>query len=216
MQSLNQMVLAGKVLYLGISDTPAWFVTRANEYARNHGLRPFVVYQGKWSAANRDFEREIIPMVKYEGMALAPWGTLGAGQFKTDEQRKQGGRTGRAPTERDIQVSRVLESIAVRKNTLLTSVALAYVMHKTPYVFPIVGGRKIEHLQANIEALSLALTPEEVQEIEDAYPFELGFPLNFIYGEKLPQHPSIVRVLENGSHYDYVSEPKSIEAQRST
>ncbi|KAL6405282.1 putative norsolorinic acid reductase protein [Ilyonectria robusta] len=210
------MVLAGKVLYLGISDTPAWFVTRANEYARNHGLRQFVVYQGKWSAANRDFEREILPMVKYEGMALAPWGALGSGQFKTEEQRQQGGRVARPPTEEETKVSRVFEKLAKEKNTALTSVALAYVLHKAPYVFPIVGGRRVEHLKGNIEALKLELSPNDLKEIEDAYTFEIGFPLNFVYGEKFPQHPSIVRTVENGSDYDYVPEQKPISPAKET
>lgn len=57
MQSLNHLVALGKVLYLGISDTPAWVVTKPNQYARDHGLKPFSVYQGHWSAAKRDFER---------------------------------------------------------------------------------------------------------------------------------------------------------------
>jgi aryl-alcohol dehydrogenase-like predicted oxidoreductase len=67
MQSLNYLVQQGKVLYLGISDTPAWVVSKANQYARDHGLRQFSVYQGRWSAADRDFERDIIPMVRDEG-----------------------------------------------------------------------------------------------------------------------------------------------------
>jgi aryl-alcohol dehydrogenase-like predicted oxidoreductase len=62
MQSLNDLVALGKVHYLGISDSPAWIVSKANQYARDHGLRQFCVYQGNWSAATRDFEREIIPM----------------------------------------------------------------------------------------------------------------------------------------------------------
>ncbi len=90
MQSLNDLVRAGKVLYLGISDTPAWTVSKANEYARNHGLRQFVVYQGRWSAAARDFERDIIPMCQAEGMGIAPWGSLGGGNFKSEEARKEG------------------------------------------------------------------------------------------------------------------------------
>lgn len=64
MKSLNAAADAGKIIYLGVSDTPAWVVSKANEYARNHGLRQFVVYQGQWSAASRDFERDIIPMVQ--------------------------------------------------------------------------------------------------------------------------------------------------------
>lgn len=70
MQSLNHLVVQGKVLYLGVSDTPAWVVSKANQYARDHGLRQFCVYQGRWSAASRDFEREIIPMCRDEGVSV--------------------------------------------------------------------------------------------------------------------------------------------------
>jgi aryl-alcohol dehydrogenase-like predicted oxidoreductase len=88
MKSLNALCDQGKVLYLGVSDTPAWIVAKANQYARDHGLRQFVVYQGLWSAAKRDFEREIIPMCEAEGMGLAPWGALGGGNFKTVSRPK--------------------------------------------------------------------------------------------------------------------------------
>ncbi|KAF1993303.1 Aldo/keto reductase [Amniculicola lignicola CBS 123094] len=182
MQSLNQLVSSGKVLYLGISDTPAWIVSKANEYARNHGLRPFSVYQGNWSAALRDFEREILPMTREEGMALAPWGALGGGAFTTEEKRKANDK-GRAsqPTEEQIKISKVLEALANKKNTAITSVALAYVMHKAPYVFPIVGGRNTKHLQGNIEALALELSDEEIDEIEAQSDFEVGFPMGFLF-----------------------------------
>jgi aryl-alcohol dehydrogenase-like predicted oxidoreductase len=185
MQSLNHQVTAGRVIYLGASDMPAWVVSKANEYARSHGMRGFSVYQGNWSAEKRDFERDIIPMCLNEGMALAPWGALGGGNFKTEEQRTSGeGRNiaamGRALPQSAVEVSRVLEKIAKRKNTLITSVALAYVMHKTPYVFPIVGGRKVDHLKGNIEALSLELSDEDMKEIEAATPFEMGFPHSII------------------------------------
>lgn len=79
MQSLNTLITQGKVLYLGISDTPAWVVVKANAYAREHGLRPFSIYQGRYSALMRDLERDIIPMCRDEGMAVHPWGVLGSG-----------------------------------------------------------------------------------------------------------------------------------------
>ena len=66
MRALNDVVAQGKVLYLGISDTPAWIVAKANEYARGHNLTPFVLYQGRYNAAIRDMEREIIPMCRSE------------------------------------------------------------------------------------------------------------------------------------------------------
>jgi aryl-alcohol dehydrogenase-like predicted oxidoreductase len=166
-------------------------VSKANEYARGQGLRPFVVYQGRWSAADRDFERDIIPMCRAEGMGLAPWGALGAGNFKTKEQFKSEDRRNFAPqSERQEKLSAALEGIANRRGTKITSVALAYVMHKTPYVFPIVGCRKVSYLKDNIEALNLKLSDEEIDEIEDAVPFDLGFPSSFITVGKL-RNPEI-------------------------
>lgn len=188
MNSLHNMVVNGKVLYLGISDTPAWLVVKCNDYARFHGLTQFSVYQGHWSCAMRDFERDILPMVEAEGMGLAPWGAIGRGWFKPREEynnRASGdGRTMGEQPEKYVRIAGVLEDIAKRKGdgTLITSVALAYVMHKAPYVFPIVGGRKVSHLKGNIDALGVKLTAEEIDEIDGAEPFDVGFPMNFLFG----------------------------------
>ncbi|KAL9610729.1 MAG: hypothetical protein Q9167_004592 [Letrouitia subvulpina] len=219
MRSLNTVCDQGKVLYLGISDTPAWVVAKANEYARCHGLRQFVVYEGRWSAADRDFERDIISLCAAEGMGIMPWGPLGGGNFKTAKQHQEVAGQGRnmaPPREKDVKVSAVLEKIARQKNTLLTSVALAYVLHKTPYVFPIVGGRKIEHLQGNIEALSLELSDEEIQAIEGAVEFDPGFPWNFI----APMNPSggkgpkDIVFTDMSGKFDYVEGPFPIRPHK--
>lgn len=182
MKALHHVVASGKVLYLGISDTPAWIVSKANEYARQQGLTQFSVYQGLWNAAVRDFERDIIPMCESEGMALAPWGALGRGAFMSPEdyeKKEEGRKVGQS--ENGKKVSAALDKLAKEKGTLITSIALAYVRHKSPYVFPIVGGRKIEHLKSNIEALGIELSDEEVDEIDGAAPFDHGFPLNFVF-----------------------------------
>jgi aryl-alcohol dehydrogenase-like predicted oxidoreductase len=141
------------------------------------------VYQGRWSAADRDFEREIIPMTRDEGMALAPWGSLGGGNFTVSEKEASGekGRQHRPQTDLQKRVALKLTEIAKSKNTQVTSVALAYVMHKAPYVFPIVGGRKVEHLKGNIEALGLQLSDEEMDAIDATSDFDVGFPMNFLY-----------------------------------
>ena len=185
MHALHNVVTAGKVLYLGISDTPAWVVSKANEYARQKGLTPFVVYQGLWNASMRDFERDILPMCESEGMAIAPWGALGRGNFRPAadyEKAKEEGRQGPGANEDQKKVAAALEKLAKSKGTAITSVAQAYVMHKYPYVFPIVGGRKIEHLKGNIEGLGVDLTDEEVDEIEGVVPFDVGFPMNMLFG----------------------------------
>lgn len=187
MHSLNDLVASGKVLYLGISDTPVWVVAQANQYARDHGLRPFVIYQGMWSAAIRDMERDIIPFCRNEGMAIAPYGVLNQGRFQTAEgfkarEENNPGRNLAPLSKRDKQVSAVLEELANSKGAELLGVALAYARQYAPYVFPIVGGRKVEHLKGNIEALSVELTEEEVARIQSAYEFDAGFPHTFLSG----------------------------------
>jgi aryl-alcohol dehydrogenase-like predicted oxidoreductase len=187
MHSLNDLVASGKVMFLGISDTPAWVVTKANQYARDHGLRQFVVYQGLWNAATRDFERDIIPMCRDEGMGLLPYGTLGQGRFQTEasfveREKNNPGRKMKPVSVVERNVSKILEKIAKAKGTELTSVALAYVMQKTPYVFPIVGGRKLEHIKGNVAALGVSLSEEDIKEIEGAYEFDFGFPSTFLSG----------------------------------
>lgn len=216
MQSLNALVLSGKVLYLGISDTPAWIVSKCNQYARDHGFRQFSVYQGRWSAEHRDFERDIINMAADEGMGLAPWGALGGGDFKSDEQRKSdAGRKMKAePTEAAIKISKVLEKIANEKNTIITSVALAYVMRKAKYVFPIVGGRKVEHLKGNIEALSLELSDDDVKQIEESNGFDVGFPLNFLGGPNGVKSPSDVWLTNLAGTTDHIQASKPLPAHK--
>lgn len=189
MHSLNDLVAAGKVIYLGISDTPAWVVAKANQYARDHGLRQFSVYQGLWNASIRDFEREIIPMARDEGMGLVPWGALGQGRLRSEQgfKEREKENTGRQNkvTDHDKAVSKVLEKIGNELDTDVISVALAYLLHKVPYVVPIIGGRKVEHLQGNIKALDVSLTEEHMKEIEKAYQFDPGFPHTFLSGSLL-------------------------------
>ncbi|KKA22299.1 Aryl-alcohol dehydrogenase Aad14 [Rasamsonia emersonii CBS 393.64] len=190
MDSLHILVQQGKVLYLGISDSPAWVVAAANTYARAHGKTPFSIYQGQWNVMRRDLEREIIPMARHFGMAIAPWDVLGGGRFQSKkeiEERKKRGEPLRSlfrppeQTETEIKVSEALAKVAEEHGIdSVTAIALAYVRAKAPNVFPLVGGRKIEHLKANIQALSIKLTPEQIAYLESIVPFDVGFPGYFL------------------------------------
>jgi len=124
-------------------------------------------------------------------MALAPWGVLARGKLRTDEEeerRNQSGEHGRTSlntdwkrNEQEKAVSAALEKVAKEVGAKhITAVAIAYVMQKTPYVFPIIGGRKVEHLQANLEALEIVLSPEHIKYLESIVPFDLGFPAAMI------------------------------------
>ena len=190
MDSLHLLVQQGKVLYLGISDTPAWIVSAANEYARAHAKTPFSIYQGRWNVMRRDFERDVLPMARHYGMALAPWDVIGGGKFQTAAQveaRKKQGESlrnffGSQQSEEEIKVSAALEKVAkeLGDDYSISGVALAYVMAKAPKVFPIVGGRKVEHLKDNIKALTIKLSREQIKALEAATPFDIGFPGNFL------------------------------------
>ncbi|KAK9490979.1 NADP-dependent oxidoreductase domain-containing protein [Lipomyces doorenjongii] len=189
MDSLHILVEQGKVLYLGVSDTPAWVVSAANIYARDHGKTPFSIYQGRWNVLLRDFERDIIPMARHFGMALAPWDALGGGKFQTKkavEERKKKGEglrsiVGGDQSEDEEKMSEALAKVASEHGIeSITVIALAYVLTKVPNVFPLVGGRKVEHLQDNIQALKIKLTTEQIEYLESVKPFDVGFPNNFI------------------------------------
>jgi len=191
MNGLHKLVQQGKVLYLGVSDTPAWVVSQANQYARDHGKTPFVIYQGLWNVMDRSIERDIVPMCKAHGMALAPWSVLAGGKLRSDEEeerRVQSGDAGRgAPgyewrrNEKERTMSAALAKVAKEVGVKhVTAVAIAYVMQKAPYVFPVVGGRKVEQLEANVEALEIVLSPEHIKYLESIVPFERGFPYGLI------------------------------------
>ncbi|TFB02416.1 Norsolorinic acid reductase A [Trichoderma ghanense] len=217
MHSLHNLVVAGKVLYLGISSTPAWVVAKANEYARQKGLTPFSVYQGQWNAAEREIERDVIPMCIDEGMAQAPFGVLGMGYFRTsaqraaenDDEEREGRKVPFVDKPQKTVMADTLEKIAVARGTPITSIALAWVRTKAPYCFPILGGRKIEQLKANIEALAIDLSEEERETIESAVPFHFGYPQEFLGGAKGALYGQDAWTTKRLGHFDWVTPPQA-------
>lgn len=127
MRGLHSFVMERKILYLGVCNTPAWVVVKANMFARQHGLTPFSIYSGNWNLAKRDLEAEIIPMCESEGMGVVPWGALGSGNLLSSEQREErekteGARKLRPLKERDVRISEVVERIAREKGTTFQAV----------------------------------------------------------------------------------------------
>lgn len=128
-------------------------------------------------------------MARHFGMALAPWDVLGGGKFQSKaaiEERKKNNEGLRSlmgssgQNEDEVKISAALEEVANEHNVTVTAVALAYVMSKTINVFPLVGGRKVEHLHDNIKALTIKLSDAQIKKLEDVRPFDIGFPNNFI------------------------------------
>jgi len=154
-------------------------------------------------------------MCKAEGLGLAPWGVLGSGMFKTQAQlakfeetgeKGRVGGMGALTHEKNRPIVAVLEKIAEKKKSTVTGIAQAYVMAKVPYVFPIIGIRKVEYLKDSIDALTnVILSDEDIKELEDASPIDLGFPHNMV-GADLQS--SLIRLMDN---YEHVQEPRSIQ-----
>lgn len=189
---------------------PAWFIVKCNAYARQHGLATFVVYSGKWNAADRDMEREYLDMCASEGMAISPWEAIGGGRFKAPEQSGTA-RMELYPesTDRYSKVNVVLNQIAAVKGTLPTSIALAYVLQKQAYVFPLVGGRKVEYLRANVEALGVNLSEEEVKSIQDAGAWKRGAPFDLL-GSGRERFEGVEDLALMTGIYDYVKKDVAI------
>lgn len=200
MKALNDLVSSGKVMYLGVSDTPAWVVSRANTIAEMRGWAPFIVYQGKYNALEREMETEIIPMCKELGLAITPWSVLAQGKLT--------GRVGKSDPNEQSRVSKAtlndteaalveeLRKIGEEVKKGIPEVALNWALQKG--TFPILGARKLYQLESAIEALSFKLTPEQVERIDKASGFTLGFPLSFtgIDWAKLPYLQTNGAVLE--------------------
>ncbi|KAB8199467.1 putative aryl-alcohol dehydrogenase AAD16 [Aspergillus parasiticus] len=141
----------------------------------------------------RDFEREILPMARHFGMAQAPWDVLGCGKFQTKEQVAERKKKGQSPrsvfsgdttanqTQDEIRMNEALAKVVEEHGIKsVTAIALAYVLSKAPNVFPLAGGRKIDHMQDNIQALKIKLTDTQAKHLESVRSFDIGFPGNFI------------------------------------
>lgn len=153
--------------------------------ARRNGLTPFSVYQGRWSAAFRDMESEIIPMCEDQGMAIVSWASLGGGQLQPSSRREKPDPDTPADfygfTEADVPVCDAIEKIATEKKVTFEAVALAYLFHQSTHVFPIVGVQNIDHVNAMPDALHVSLSPDDVAAIQDAKLFNPLFPNSFLF-----------------------------------
>lgn len=199
MDSLHLLVEQGKVMYLGISDAPAWVIAGANYYAKARGKTVFSIYQGRWNILSRDLEREIIPCCMHFGMAIAPWNVLSSGKFSSVAQvanKKASGEASRSSTEQspaEVEISEAMLKVAQAHGLeSVTAVALAYVRAKAPNVLPVVGGRKVEHLMDNIKGLEIKLTRDEVSFLESKQDFDVGFPADMLGQDwRLTGKPSV-------------------------
>ncbi|MEV4538223.1 aldo/keto reductase [Asanoa sp. NPDC049518] len=183
MRALDDAVTAGKVLYVGVSDTPAWVISRANTVAEWRGWSPFAGLQVPYSLVNRDAERELLPMAEASGLTVTAWSPLGGGVLSGKYNSGQpAGKTrlGHAGIDDgDLAVAKVVEEVAAELSVTPAQVALAWTRLRGD-VLPIIGARTVEQLRDNLGCTEVTLPPELVTRMEDATGFSLGFPTDFI------------------------------------
>jgi aryl-alcohol dehydrogenase-like predicted oxidoreductase len=185
MRALDDEVCAGKILYVGISDTPAWVVSRANTLAEWRGWTPFAGLQVPYSLLNRDIERELLPMAESYGISVAAWSPLGGGVLSGKFTRPGGAEPGTriAPesiSAHDRSVAQTVQQVADELGATSAQVAIAWTRSRSRCVHPIVGARTVEQLKDNLGAIDVVLPDEAVRRLEAATGFSVGFPADFI------------------------------------
>ncbi len=175
MRGLEDVVRAGKVRYLGISNHPAWQVVKANDIAEKMGWTRFVALQNYYSLAGRDIEREIVPMAQSEGLALMPWSPLAGGFLSGKFTRKnQVAGDSRRDTfdfppvnrEKAYDIIDVLIDIGKKHNTSAARVALAWTGSRPSVTSIIIGAKTMAQLKDNLAATQLTLTEEEIARLD--------------------------------------------------
>lgn len=184
MRAFDDMVRAGKVLYIGISDAPAWIVAEANTLAKCYGWTPFVALQVEYSLVQRTPERDLLPMAKAFDLAVTPWSPLGGGVLTGKYNKQQGNgeeqrRLEEIP-EKSLAIAQVVSQVAQDIGHSPSQVALAWLLAQDGVTIPIVGARKLSQFQDNLACLDVTLSPEHLQRLNEVSQIELGFPHDFL------------------------------------
>ena len=175
MRGLEDVVSAGKVRYLGVSNHPAWMVVKANSIAGNLGWSKFVASQNFYSIASRDIEREIVPMALSEGISIMPWSPLAGGFLSGKYTRniKTAGSSRRdnfdfPPINKDraFDIIDVMKKIGARYKVSAARVALSWTKDKPGVASVIIGAKNQEQLLDNLACTQLQLTGDDIKELD--------------------------------------------------
>ena len=196
MRGLDDLVRQGKVLYVGISDAPAWWIAQANTLAHLRGWSPFVGLQIEYSLIERTVERELVPMAKALNLGLTAWSPLSGGVLSgkyhghgSYEQARMSSdmMKGFMPEQqRADRIVAAVKKVSDETDRSMAQVALAWLRNRPVPVIPIVGARKLSQLQDNLASLDLKLLADQIKTLDDASRIELGFPYD-LYAKELPR-----------------------------
>jgi aryl-alcohol dehydrogenase-like predicted oxidoreductase len=182
MRSLDDQVRLGKVLYLGISDTPAWVVAQLQTLAAVRGWSPFTGLQIEYSLVQREVERELIPMARGLGLGVMAWGPLGAGVLSgkyAGQSQKQGERRLAEVDPARLAIARTVADVAGELGLSSAVVALAW-LRAQGGVIPILGARTAQQFADNLACLDAELPQAARDRLDQASHVARGFPHDFL------------------------------------
>ncbi|MEM6729960.1 MAG: aldo/keto reductase [Myxococcota bacterium] len=188
MRALDDLVRAGKILYVGVSDTPAWVVSASNVLADLRGWSPFVALQIEYSLLERTVERDLVPMARHFGLSVVGWAPLAAGVLTGkytrgdagDSLRKganeQRGRT----SEESLAVARAVDAVADELGVTSAQVATRWVQMQGYEMIPIVGARKVAQITDTLAAPEVSLSEAHLAKLNEVSAVSHGFPHEFL------------------------------------
>jgi aryl-alcohol dehydrogenase-like predicted oxidoreductase len=186
MRGLDDLVRQGKVLYVGISDVPAWWIAQANTLADLRGWSRFIGLQIPYNLIERTVERELIPMAKALDIGVTAWSPLSNGVLTGKYHGHGGSELGRMNSEtmktfmpeqqRATRIVAAATIVSEQTGCSMAQVALAWLRYRPVPVIPIIGARKLTQLQDNLASFDLELSAEHLKSLEEASRVELGFP----------------------------------------
>jgi aryl-alcohol dehydrogenase (NADP+) len=179
LETLNDVVRAGKARYIGASSMFAWQFSKALHTSEKHGWTKFVSMQNHYNLVYREEEREMIPLCIDQSIGLIPWSPMARGFFAGNRKRGGGGETVRANNDdygnslyfrdEDFMVADHVAEVAKERGVTGSQVALAWTLSKPHITSPIIGATKLDHLDQAVAALDLRLSEEEIKRLEEPY-----------------------------------------------
>jgi aryl-alcohol dehydrogenase-like predicted oxidoreductase len=207
MRGLDDLVRQGKVLYVGISDAPAWWIAQANTLALLRAWSPFIGLQVEYNLIERTVERELVPMAKALNLGFTAWSTLARGMLTgkyhghgSPEQGRMNSETMKdfmPEQQRTGRIVAAVKAVSDQTGRGMAQVALAWLRYRPVPVIPIIGARKLSQLQDNLASFNLALSTEQVNALDEASQIDPGFPYH-LYAKDL------VRAIAYGGMRDQI------------
>jgi aryl-alcohol dehydrogenase-like predicted oxidoreductase len=193
MRALDDQVRAGKVLYVGVSDWPAWEVAQANTLADYRGWSPFVGLQIHYSLLDRTAERELLPMAHAFDLPVFVWGPLAGGRLTGKYLRGESGRLNRVPWGRPRgegdEIVQAVVDIAEAIGRTPGQVALAWLRSRPGAVIPLLGVTSEEQLRENLDSAELTLDRAQLSTLDQLSATPAGFPHSFL------RYPAMTRLV---------------------